>query len=786
MKSYLRFLSRNKLYTAIEVVGLSLALAFVILLSSYIIDDLNCDKDIKDKDRICLAHVFEAPMMMDPFMEIAAGIPEVENVCWYAQSQSKSFFNNLIRAVSEDGEEHVDAAAVSEDFFKVMTFRMLEGDPEKALAGRNGAVISERLAKKLYPDGDAMGRSLRLTDMIYIDLNLTITGIYKTSGKSIFNENDVLFSFDTYASLPIYPNSQQASICFLKLREGSTRQDVGDSFTEEIKTRFRDMFGDAINDFTIRTVPFEDIRDQNYEIFSVFFSNIRKSNMLGIYIIMCLFIVLISLLDYIVLTMAFSRFRLKEIATRRLLGTERKSIIFRCIGESFFLLLVSFVFAVYLAFALKGQIGAILGTELDPLSNGGEYLIIMGIMVIMAGFASSVPSAILSSYKPIDVLKGEVRHQDKMFFSKVFIGLSGALSIIGVAVTLGITLQTRHMTNQPLGYETDNILYVRFNTYNQDKQQRINKYIDELRSLSLVDSVGLIEGPPMYEHGQWSRHCRGANGESNWLYTTSGNREAFGILGIGLTADFGQRSEPEIYLCESSYTDNQTFITDNMLEFLDGKTPVSGLCSDYRSGSLKDFDNMNRLFGIQVYETGYMTDLMHPLIKVNIDEDKACRMIRDFYASKGYEDTLVTVSTLNEMLIEPFREERNSQKLMFIFTLISILMTAMTIIGLSSYYAKTSEGDTAVRKVFGSSDWQIFRDTVLGFSVPVLISALVAVPLAWMYLNRWLEGYVYRIGNSPLIYLAALIAVLLIVAVSIALQALRLMRTNPAEALKKE
>ena len=138
------------------------------------------------------------------------------------------------------------------------------------------------------------------------------------------------------------------------------------------------------------------------------------------------------------------------------------------------------------------------------------------------------------------------------------------------------------------------------------------------------------------------------------------------------------------------------------------------------------------------------------------------------------------------MLIEPFREERNSQKLMVIFTLISILMTAMTIIGLSSYYAKTSEGDTAVRKVFGSSDWQIFRDTVLGFSVPVLISALVAVPLAWVYLNRWLEGYVYRIGNSPLIYLAALIAVLLIVAVSIALQALRLMRTNPAGALKKE
>ena len=178
--------------------------------------------------------------------------------------------------------------------------------------------------------------------------------------------------------------------------------------------------------------------------------------------------------------------------------------------------------------------------------------------------------------------------------------------------------------------------------------------------------------------------------------------------------------------------------------------------------------------------------MCHPLVKVNVDEDKALKFIREFYAEKGYDETMVTISTLNEMLVEPFREERNTQKLMVIFTLISILMTAMTIIGLSSWYAKTNEGDTAVKKVFGSSEWQIFRETVVGFSVPVLISAFIAIPLAYIYVGHWLEAYAYRIGNSALIYLAALIAVLLIVALSIAFQALRLMRTNPAEALKKE
>ena len=786
MKSYLRFLSRNKLYTAIEVVGLSIALAFVILLSSYIVDDLSCDKDIKDKDRICLTEMYDVPMMYDQFMEIGRELPAVEDLCWYVQSMNKTFFQNLLSAGSEYGEQYVDAAAVSDNFFKIMTFPLTEGDPDKVFESMNGAVISERLANVLFPEGNAVGKTLKLTDMSFIDLDLTVTGIYKDISKSIFRKNDVLFSFDRYASLPIYNNTEQASTCFMKLHEGKSHTDAGEALTGVIKERFEDMSGDG-DDFKVHTVPFKDIRSQSYETFSMYFDNIRKSDMLGTYIIMCLFIVLIALLDYIVLTMAFSRFRLKEIATRRLLGTERKAVIFRCMAESLFLLIASFIFSILIAYALKGQIGEILGSELRLFMQNGEFIIMAGIIALMATMASSVPSIVISSYKPIEVLKGEAKYQDKMTYGKIFIGISGALSIIGVAVCLGITLQTRHMLNQPLGYETDNILFARFNTYNDKNGRRINQYIDELKSQSYVDAVGSITGPPMYVHGTSSRHCRGLDGGSRWLYTNGGDRTAFEILGIEITADFSNRSDAEIYICEGSYTANPSFITDNTLEFLDGKTPLSGMCSDFRMGSLKDFNRARQMSGIQIFNTGsWRMQMCHPLVKVNIDTDNACRLIREFYAEKGYDDTLVTVTTLNDMLVEPFREERNTQKLMVIFALISILMTAMTIIGLSSWYAKTNEGDTAVKKVFGSSEWQIFRDTVVGFSTPVLLSAIIAVPAAYLYVRHWLEAYAYRIGNSPLIYITAVVVVLLIVALSIAIQALRLMRTNPAEALKKE
>ena len=419
MKSYLRFLGKNKLYTAIEVVGLSIALAFVMLLSSYIVNDLSCDKDIKDKDRLYLAEMFEVPMMYDQFMEIGRELPAVEDLCWYVQSRDKAFFQNLLTASCENGEQHVDAAAVSDNFLNIMTFPLIEGDPDKVFEAMNGAVISERLANVLFPEGNAVGRSLKLTDMMYMDIDLTITGIYKDINKSIFRKNDVLFSFDRYASMPIYNNTEQASTCFLKLRDGTSHTEAGEAFTGVIKERF----GDSINEFHIRTVPFKDIRNQNYETFSMYFDNIRKSDMIGTYIIMCLFIVLIALLDYIVLTMAFSRFRLKEIATRRLLGTERKAVIFRCMAESLFLLIASFIFSILIAYALKGQIGEILGNELRLFRQNGEFLIMAVIIALMAAMASSVPSIVISSYKPIEVLKGEAKYQDKMTYGKIFIGI---------------------------------------------------------------------------------------------------------------------------------------------------------------------------------------------------------------------------------------------------------------------------------------------------------------------------------------------------------------------------
>ena len=162
------------------------------------------------------------------------------------------------------------------------------------------------------------------------------------------------------------------------------------------------------------------------------------------------------------------------------------------------------------------------------------------------------------------------------------------------------------------------------------------------------------------------------------------------------------------------------------------------------------------------------------------------KKIKEFYASKGYNDEVIQVNSLQNSLKVEIREETNILKLVTGFSMICILMAVLTIVGLSSYHAKVAEKDNAVRNVFGCSKKEMIRKMTRDFTLPVIVSAVVAIPVAWAVIDRWLEGYVIRCDNSLLIYAGALALVLLVTIVSVALQAVRLMRTNPAKVLKKE
>ena len=794
MKSYLRFLGRNKLYTAIEVVGLSLALAFVIVLSSYIVNDMSVNKVLKNTDDVYLVHAIDNATCYDEIPGLYGLMPEIVSSCTFVQSgRNPSLFQDLTTASYGENKMNVAILGVSDTFFDFFTFPLSEGDPENVLTSGNSVVISEEMARTLFPDGDAIGKEINVFERnsmgMYapdepledFDLDLIVTGIFKPFGRTVFIEPDMIMRVDLIQEkqYAMYRGGMRiAEYSFVKLSDGTDIDALKETITKEFMKDGVSKYRGPDFKLEIQLTPFGDIKKMN-PAYGYAFDNIRQGRLFGIYLLMCIFIVIVSLLDYIVLTIAFSRFRIKEIATRQLLGTDRKGIIGRCFAEAFILLAVSCIFAVIIAIAFKDPIGQILGAEINPLSQLNEYLILAGIIVIMVAIASAVPSLILSSYSAVNVIKGEARYKDKVTFGKVFIGLAGLLSIGALSVCFGVTRQTLHLINQPLGYEYDDMIYTEFITED-------NRFFEELESLPFVEKVGATTSLPT----SWI--MTGLRDNTTGRYENvafiDGNSSFFEMIGVEILEDYGQGTtmseDGKWYICKSSKEGISQYMTDGMLNFFT-PAPLGGTISDMKIGLLKENAYSKNAF-INVIDMPEWIQYAYPVAKVNINEDKAKQMIYDFYRSKGYDDNMFIVYTLREEVERELKEEKNMLKLLSGFSLICILMTIMTIVGLSSYHAKTGEKDNAVRNVFGCSRKEMIRKITLDFTLPVVISAVVAIPIAYIVIGRWLEGYVIRTDNSPLIYIGAFAVVLLVALVAVALQALRLMRTNPAEALKKE
>ncbi len=794
MKSYLRFLGRNKLYTAIEVVGLSLALAFVIVLSSYIVNDMSVNKVLKNTDDVYLVHAIDNATCYDEIPGLYGLMPEIVSSCTFVQSgRNPSLFEDLTTASYGENKMNVAILGVSDTFFDFFTFPLSEGDPENVLTSGNSVVISEEMARTLFPDGDAIGKEINVFERNYMgiyapdepvedfDLDLIVTGIFKPFGRTVFIEPDMIMRVDLIQEkqYAMYRGGMRiAEYSFVKLSDGTDIDALKETITKEFMKDGVSKYRGPDFKLEIQLTPFGDIKKMN-PAYGYAFDNIRQSRLFGIYLLMCIFIAIVSLLDYIVLTIAFSRFRIKEIATRQLLGTDRKGIIGRCFAEAFILLAISCIFAVIIAITFKNPIGQILGAEINPLTQLNEYLILAGIIVIMVAIASAVPSLILSSYSAVNVIKGEARYKDKVTFGKVFIGLAGLLSIGALSVCFGVTRQTLHLINQPFGYEYDNMIYTEFITED-------NRFFEELESLPFVEKVGATTSLPT----SWIMTGLRDNttGKYDNIAFIDGNSAFFEILGVEILEDYGQGTtmseDGKWYICKSSKEGISQYMSDGMLNFFT-PAPLGGTISDMKIGLVKENAYSRNAF-INVIDMPEWIQYAYPVAKVNINEEKAKQEIYDFYRSKGYDDNMFIVSTLREIVEKEIKEEKNMLKLLSGFSLICILMTIMTIVGLSSYHAKTGEKDNAVRNVFGCSRKEMIRKITLDFTLPVIVSAVVAIPIAYTVIGRWLEGYVIRTDNSPLIYIGAFAVVLAVTLTAVALQALRLMRTNPAEALKKE
>ena len=538
MKSYLRFLGRNKLYTAIEVVGLSVALAFVLILSSYIIEEISTDREVKDKGRMWVCHNKGIASSSQKFDKIFRAMPEVTDFCQFSNYETPLH-------IKENGLSYsVKPMYVSGNFFEFMGYELVAGDVSKLWQDERSVVISERFARNIYPGEHAVGQTLTFADNDDDEEpfwnTLAITGVYRNPEKSIVMDSDIIMNIDHWPYKDV-PGVDMGAANLLRLAKGTDHEELCERLYKEAAANGMVLYEAGLPEPLMLT-SFSNMDLNVAKIETAPFINLTDRIMMKRFFIVCIILLGFAILNYISLTIAFSRFRSKEMAARRILGTTKGSLTIRSFIESFCLTATAFALGITIACIIQEKASAILETEISIFSNPAEIIWSLLLIIILSTVTGLAPAFISSKGKPINIIKGEERYKDKQILGKAFIFIQAAISIVCLSTAMAYWLQTRKMLDTPLGYRTENILAIK------GIPIKLPAGLEEIPCVGRVGKTALV---PI--DGAIMKTSRELADERLTFHITLCDSTTLSILGIEMTEIFkSKRGASDTFVTESS------------------------------------------------------------------------------------------------------------------------------------------------------------------------------------------------------------------------------------------
>lgn len=796
MKYFFRFLKNNPLYAVINVVGLALSLMFVILIGDYTYRQFSIDKWHRNHERIYVLGTENGNSLLswpDCAHSLKDRYPEVEDVCCVYMHNGKIKHEDKVYEESQ-GDNAGNIMLADSNFFRFFDFKMIDGDRETALDSPEKCVVTESLAKALFPDGNALGQPLQIEGTRYVfvsddngdpydsSLVYTVSGVIKDLDKTVFlNETAVIANFERAPQVLGYRlrNDLMASgplgstLSFLMLRPGASLEDKIEDLTsyciESIPVF--NFYGNR----KAAIIPLDDLMFAPQNTGAGLQTG--DKSLLGILLAVVLAILMFAVTNYINLTVANTGFRAKEMATRRLLGSDGLGISLELIGESTLMVFISFIIGGALALLLEDKVAVLFKGKIDILKDINFSTVSVSLLfIVLTGIISGImPTISLSKYKPIDVVKGSFRYHSKMVLSRIFIILQNVITMTMMAATLTILLQMSHLVKAPLGYNTENIFRV-----SSDNPEVMR---NALKSQPFVQEIGSFSGTSL-DGNYRSMSTRKDKDNNNLLvYLTTWDKEFIDIMGINLVKD-NHLSGDVKYINEElagklSLGDGESEVT-----WGDGKVlQVAGIFSNFHMTNILD---PYQPFLISVKDTDEIED-PNFMVKTDGSPDarkKLCDLIKEVDGTT--EDLDWKVQSIESTVKASLTEEKNTMRIVSIFTGVAVLISILGFIGMSLFFIRQRKKEIGVRRIMGSTTNEVLSLLLTKFCAPLLVSFIFAVPLSWFIMDKWLESFSYRIGLSPWIFIASGAVSLLIAVVSIFFQTLHAAHSNPADAIRAE
>ncbi|MBP3243572.1 MAG: FtsX-like permease family protein [Bacteroidaceae bacterium] len=783
MKSYFRFLSRNKLYTLINVAGLVVSLMFIILMGDYAWRQYSIDRWHKNADRICLIGS-EGNFFMWP--QAAADIkqmcPEIEqNCCVMSQSGKIKYGDRVV----EDGDDKSTILLADSTFFHFFDYELVLGNRRTALDKPDKCVITERLAKRLFGDKNPMGESIQITGERHVRIGhddpydstlvYTVSAIAKDFDHTVLpNETQIIVSMQRYPQVMGYqlenytatygPNG--ASKVFFMLHPGTNLDSKKSVIADYLdKNYYGKWEAKKLTFTTLKDIMFAPQNDG---------AGMQKGDKSRLRILLAavLAILFFAISNYINLTVANTGFRAKEMATRKLFGSSQNDISMKLIAESTLMVAFSFVVGLALAFAFQDEAVELFKGKIDlygDISLGTVSVCIA--FILLVGIISGImPSWQLSRFQPIDIVKGSFRYRSKMVLGKIFIILQNVVTVVMLTSALVIWLQLNHLVHAPLGYNTENLFVI---DAPDGKHQTVRNLLEKM---PFVEKIGRFEKTSLAT-GTCSMTSVTRNDKSVILYLLDLDKTACDLYGLKKKKDFGQTSDG-YYLTEE---------TMRVMEYTD--TTTQTVWNKPIAGVLNDIHRTNVLQGVEPFVIQFKDSFNYPSYLVKTNGDKQAKaaflnMMREQGVPEA--DLEWNVQSLEESVAETFSDQRNTLKIISLFTIIAIVISILGYIGMSLFFIRQRQKEIAIRKIMGGTSHEVMLLMLRTFCAPLLVSFVIAVPLSWYIMNDWLSNFSYRIALSPWMFAATCTFALVVAVLSVGIQIVKAVRTNPVESIKTE
>lgn len=781
INSYLTFLSRNKAYTAINVFGLSVSLMFVILIGLYYEHETGVDQQIPDKERVVLVHPAKIENYTGQSGTSRGIIPLLRKQLPQIQSACALFsMSNRHVQFAQDDYAKCDMLYVDSTYYDVFGFTLLQGDPHTALADEQSVVLEEELARKLFPQGDAMGKPLTLNDKYKV----FVRGIYRRTENSSIPQDDIVGRYELLREeLPYFFNiggNFGSPDVYLKLNEGTDYKELIPQ-VNKILTEAYAHVGMGMEKLRFSLSPVA----ENY--FSDYRSGVCRRGepeLVMLIAIIGLIILAFAVMNYINLTVAQAGRRAKEMATRRLLGSQKRDIMVRMMLESTALCAFSVALALVLTAAAVPYTNQLLETHIGlvQLAAPLNLLILLGGTAVLGAVAGLIPARLMATVQPIDVVRGTFRLKSKTTLGRAFMTVQHFITIVLVAVTAIFSHHTLHMIHAPLGYETDSLMAFRI----QQNAQKAMLFKQKLKALPGVENASVCFNVPL--NGGFNNMGETETGKIIRFQRLYGDEDYLATLGIELKEKWGNGEYMNTYVSTDFHSTlgitpgTRTFKWKPIdQELMD----IHGLLADFSLGTSRHKEHEESPEVTIVYEHKEYNDNLPNfiLIRVRGDKKETLEAVKQIYKEVYREDFTDSMPWMQQSVASAFQAESRLLTILSCFAGVALLISVLGLVAMSTYHIQQRRKEIAVRKVFGSSVAQVRRRLIGQFLAHVAVAALPAVPLVWWLAREYMSTQVVRIVWWPWIIIAVAV-VLLISWLAVAVQSRMAAAEKPVKHIK--